>query len=114
MGRDDATGSSGRAPGEGVGGLEIAATGTEGDTSRCMAVSASIVVDAELSGMAIVSSEKSFKNPLDGDDARCSCERAQVRAYVARSGFGKGIIKVERAIQSQFGAYYAKNPKPSM
>jgi hypothetical protein len=64
--------------------------------------------------MTIVSSEKRFENPLDGDDARCSCERAQVPAYVARSGPGKGIIKVERTIQSQFGTYYAKNPKPSM
>jgi hypothetical protein len=61
MDRDDATSSPGRASGEGVGRLEIAGTGTECDTSTCMAVSASIIVDAELSGMAIVLSEKLLK-----------------------------------------------------
>jgi hypothetical protein len=53
--------------GEGIGGLEIAATGTERDTSTCMVVSVS-VVDTGLSGMT----------NRDGDDARCTCERAQV------------------------------------
>jgi hypothetical protein len=57
MDRDDATNSPGRASREGVGRLEIAGTGTECDTSACMAVSASIV-DAELFGMTIVPSEK--------------------------------------------------------
>jgi hypothetical protein len=28
---------------------------------------------------------------LDGDDVLYTCERAQVRAYVDRSGLGKGI-----------------------
>jgi hypothetical protein len=60
MDRDDATSSSGRGSGKGVGGLEIAAMGTECDTSTCMAVSASIV-DAELSGMTIVPSVKLLK-----------------------------------------------------
>jgi hypothetical protein len=46
--------------GEGIGGLEIAATGTERDTSTCMVVSVS-VVDAGLSGMTIVLSENLLK-----------------------------------------------------
>ena len=63
MDKDDATSSPGRASGEGVGGLEIAATGTgtECDTSTCMDVSASIVDTAKLSGMTIVPSEKLLK-----------------------------------------------------
>ena len=59
--RYDTTGSPGRASGEGVGGLEIAATGAEYDASTCMSVSASIVDAPELSGMTIVPSEKLLK-----------------------------------------------------
>jgi hypothetical protein len=58
--RVDATSSPGRASGKGVGELEIAAAGTERDSSTCMAVLASIV-DAELSGMTIVPFEKLLK-----------------------------------------------------
>ena len=50
MDRDGTTSSPGRATGEDVEGPEIAATGTECDTSTYVAVSAS-VVDAELSGL---------------------------------------------------------------
>jgi hypothetical protein len=60
MDRDNTTSSPGRATGKGVEGPEIAATGTECDTSTYMAISAS-VVDAELSGMTIVLSENLLK-----------------------------------------------------
>jgi hypothetical protein len=72
--------------GEGVGGLEIAATGTECDASTYMVVSAS-VVDAGLSGMTIVLSENHLNISLTAM-MRCTCERAQVRAYVDRNGLG--------------------------
>lgn len=61
--RDDSTGCGkgpGRASGEGVGGLEMAAAGAEGVASTCMTVSVS-TVDAELSGITMVPSERLLK-----------------------------------------------------
>ena len=58
MDRDDITSSPGRASGEDVGGLELATTGTEYDTSTSMAAVSASVVNTELSGMTIVPFDK--------------------------------------------------------